>query len=103
MAFTYFHFCYILQIWSLAVGKKTEMLVTGGTDALINFWHDSTAADKQEAFLREVSQICLVLHDSNIFFCPCTLLVNAYCFLQMRFVSIVLNISIYAFVKSFQC
>lgn len=83
--------------------------MTGGTDALINFWHDSTAADKQEAFLREVSQICfgsqicLVLHDSNIFFCPCTLLVNAYCFLQMRFVSIVLNISIYAFVKSFQC
>lgn len=48
--------------------------MTGGTDALINFWHDSTAADKQEAFLREVSQICfgsqicLVLHDSNIFF-----------------------------------
>ncbi|RRT75859.1 hypothetical protein B296_00018043 [Ensete ventricosum] len=43
------------KIWALAVGKKTEMLVTGGTDALINFWHDSTAADKQEAFLREVS------------------------------------------------
>ncbi|RWW32157.1 hypothetical protein GW17_00003187 [Ensete ventricosum] len=54
LAFTYFCFCFILQIWALAVGKKTEMLVTGGTDALINFWHDSTAADKQEAFLREL-------------------------------------------------
>ncbi|RZR98920.1 hypothetical protein BHM03_00028385 [Ensete ventricosum] len=54
LAFTYFCFCFILQIWALAVGKKTEMLVTGGTDALINFLHDSTAADKQEAFLREL-------------------------------------------------
>ncbi|RWW67701.1 hypothetical protein BHE74_00024830 [Ensete ventricosum] len=49
------------KIWALAVGKKTEMLVTGGTDALINFWHDSTAADKQEAFLREVKGVSELL------------------------------------------
>jgi len=31
------------------------MLATGGTDAIINLWHDSTATEKQEAFDKEVS------------------------------------------------
>lgn len=44
-----------MQAWALAVGKKTEMLATGGTDATINIWHDCTAADKEEAFHKEVS------------------------------------------------
>lgn len=44
-----------LQIWALAVGKKTEMFATGGSDALVNLWHDSTAAEKDEAFRKEVS------------------------------------------------
>lgn len=44
-----------MQVWALAVGKKTEMLATGGTDATINIWHDCTAADKEEAFHKEVS------------------------------------------------
>lgn len=42
-------------MWALAVGKKTEMLATGGTDAVVNLWHDCTAEDKQEAFRKEVS------------------------------------------------
>ncbi|KAL3497681.1 hypothetical protein ACH5RR_040413 [Cinchona calisaya] len=41
------------KIWALAVGKKTEMLATGGSDAVINLWHDSTSADKEEAFRKE--------------------------------------------------
>lgn len=31
------------------------MLATGGTDAVVNLWHDCTAEDKQEAFRKEVS------------------------------------------------
>ncbi|KAG5559049.1 hypothetical protein RHGRI_008836 [Rhododendron griersonianum] len=46
-----------LQVWALAVGKKTEILATGGSDAVINLWHDSTAADKEEAFLKEVRHL----------------------------------------------
>ncbi|KAK1303679.1 hypothetical protein QJS10_CPB11g00120 [Acorus calamus] len=41
------------KIWALAVGKKTEMLATGGSDAMVNLWHDCTAAEKEEAFLKE--------------------------------------------------
>ncbi|KAH7538432.1 protein TORMOZ EMBRYO DEFECTIVE [Ziziphus jujuba] len=41
------------KVWALTVGKKTEMLATGGSDAVINLWYDSTASDKEEAFLRE--------------------------------------------------
>ncbi|KAK4362783.1 hypothetical protein RND71_018024 [Anisodus tanguticus] len=41
------------KIWALAVGKKTEMLATGGGDAVINLWHDSTALDEEEAFRKE--------------------------------------------------
>lgn len=44
-----------LQVWALAVGRKTEMLATGGSDAVVNLWQDSTAADKEEAFRKEVS------------------------------------------------
>lgn len=50
-----FFLYFSLQIWALAVGKKTEMLATGGGDAVINLWHDSTALDKEEAFRKEVS------------------------------------------------
>lgn len=39
----------------MAVGKKTEMLATGGTDALVNLWFDCTAEEKEEAFRREVT------------------------------------------------
>ncbi|KAK9095519.1 hypothetical protein Scep_026988 [Stephania cephalantha] len=42
-----------LSVWALAVGKKTEMLATGGGDAVVNLWYDSTAADEEEAFRRE--------------------------------------------------
>ncbi|KAG9457271.1 hypothetical protein H6P81_001779 [Aristolochia fimbriata] len=41
------------KVWALAVGKKTEMLATGGSDAAVNLWHDSTVADKEEAFRSE--------------------------------------------------
>lgn len=41
----------------MAVGKKTEILATGGSDAVINLWHDSTAAEKEEAFLKEVRHL----------------------------------------------
>lgn len=51
----------VLKIWALAVGKKTEMLATGGGDAVINLWHDSTALDKEEAFRKEVSDITFSL------------------------------------------
>ncbi|KAI8568635.1 hypothetical protein RHMOL_Rhmol02G0215800 [Rhododendron molle] len=33
-----------LKVWALAAGKKTEMLATCGSDAVINLWHDSDAA-----------------------------------------------------------
>ena len=42
------------QVWALAVGKKTEMVATGGGDAVINLWHDSTASDKEDEFRKEV-------------------------------------------------
>ncbi|KAG1331252.1 transducin beta-like protein 3 [Cocos nucifera] len=45
------------KVWALAVGRKTEMLATGGTDAIVNLWHDCTAADKQEAFHKEEEAI----------------------------------------------
>ncbi|KAI3809326.1 hypothetical protein L1987_25297 [Smallanthus sonchifolius] len=41
------------KVWALTVGKKTEMLATGGSGAVINPWHDSTAADKEDAFRKE--------------------------------------------------
>ncbi|KZV38388.1 transducin beta-like protein 3 [Dorcoceras hygrometricum] len=41
------------KIWALAIGRKTEMIATGGGDAVINLWHDSTATDKEEAFRKE--------------------------------------------------
>lgn len=41
------------KVWALAIGKKTEMLATGGGDAVINIWNDSTAAEKEEAFRKE--------------------------------------------------
>jgi len=44
-----------MQVWALAVGKKTEILATGGGDAVVNLWFDSTAADKEDAFRKEVS------------------------------------------------
>lgn len=50
-----------LQIWALAVGKKTEMLATGGSDAVINLWHDSTATDKEEAFHKEVRNFLMLV------------------------------------------
>ncbi|KAK1326881.1 Guanine nucleotide-binding protein subunit beta-like protein B [Acorus calamus] len=45
------------KIWALTVGKKTEMLATGGSDAMVNLWHDCTAAEKEEAFLKEEEAI----------------------------------------------
>lgn len=39
------------------MGKKTEMLATGGSDAAVNLWYDSTALDKEEAFRKEVRWI----------------------------------------------
>ncbi|KAL3653806.1 hypothetical protein CASFOL_003487 [Castilleja foliolosa] len=44
---------YIPSIWALAIGKKTEMLATGGGDAVINLWHDSTAADRDEEEIKK--------------------------------------------------
>ncbi|KAL6008390.1 hypothetical protein ACLOJK_033899 [Asimina triloba] len=41
------------KIWAVAVGKKTEMLATGGGDAVVNLWYDCTAADKEEVFRKE--------------------------------------------------
>eukprot|EP01018_Ginkgo_biloba_P035898 Gb_13772 [translate_table: standard] len=41
------------KIWALAIGKKTEMLASGGSDSLVNLWHDCTAADEEEALLKE--------------------------------------------------
>lgn len=40
------------------------MLATGGGDAVVNLWFDCTAADKEEAFRKEVSQIY------PLFWCP---------------------------------
>lgn len=54
-----------MQVWALAVGKKTEAFATGGSDALVNLWHDSTALDKEEAFRKQVSH---VIHFLSAFF-----------------------------------
>ncbi|CAK7333665.1 unnamed protein product [Dovyalis caffra] len=40
-------------VWALAIGKKSEMFATGGGDAVVNLWYDSTASDKEEAFRKE--------------------------------------------------
>lgn len=40
------------------------MLATGGSDAVVNLWFDSTADDKEEAFRKEVSLIDCTLMDS---------------------------------------
>lgn len=45
------------RIWALAIGRKSEMFATGGEDAVINLWYDSTAADKEENFRREEEAI----------------------------------------------
>ncbi|KAL8479789.1 hypothetical protein ACS0TY_026648 [Phlomoides rotata] len=45
------------NIWALAIGKKTEMLATDGGDAVVNLWHDCTAADKEEAFRKEEKDV----------------------------------------------
>lgn len=53
---------FLLQIWALAAGRKTEMLATGGTDAVLNLWHDCTMEDKQEDFRKKASETsCCVL------------------------------------------
>ena len=46
----------VRQVWALAVGRKTEMLATGGTDAILNLWHDCTMEDKQEDFRKKASE-----------------------------------------------
>lgn len=45
----------------MAIGKKTEMFATGGGDAVVNLWYDSTASDKEEAFHKEVNMSNSVL------------------------------------------
>lgn len=51
------------------------MLATGGSDAVVNLWYDSTASDKEEAFLREVSCLdlifggCVYILELEMFFC----------------------------------
>lgn len=47
------------------MGKKTEMLATGGGDAVINLWYDSTAFDKEEAFRNEVDLSASVFLNAN--------------------------------------
>lgn len=44
------------QVWALAVGRKTEMLATGGTDSTLNLWHDCTMEDKQEDFRKKARE-----------------------------------------------
>lgn len=58
---------FALQVWALAVGKKTEKLATGGGDAVINLWNDSTAADKEEAFHKEVCPFIYASSTLNAF------------------------------------
>jgi len=39
------------------------MFATGGGDAVVNLWYDSTASDKAEAFRKEVSMSnCFGVH-----------------------------------------
>ena len=40
----------------MAVGMKTEMVATGGTDSVLNLWHDCTMEDKQEDFRKKASE-----------------------------------------------
>jgi hypothetical protein len=47
----------IQQVWALAIGKKTEMLATGGTDSDLNLWYDCTMEDKEEDFLKKASPV----------------------------------------------
>lgn len=48
----------------MAIGKRTEMFATGGSDVVVNLWYDCTAADKEEAFRKEVNNLqnfwCLI-------------------------------------------
>lgn len=44
------------QVWALAVGRKTEMLATGGTDSTLNLWHDCTMEDKQDDFRKKARE-----------------------------------------------
>ncbi|KAG6738532.1 hypothetical protein POTOM_058152 [Populus tomentosa] len=51
------------KVWALAIGRKTEMFATGGGDAVVNLWYDSTASDKVDAFRKEVSMSnCFGVH-----------------------------------------
>ncbi|KAI3718683.1 hypothetical protein L6452_19563 [Arctium lappa] len=43
------------DVWDLTLGKKTEMLGTGGSDVVVNLWYDSTASDKEDAFWKDVN------------------------------------------------
>ncbi|KAG0460404.1 hypothetical protein HPP92_020300 [Vanilla planifolia] len=47
----------IANVWALAVSRKSELLATGGEDAIINLWYDSTAADKSKAFKRKIIEV----------------------------------------------
>lgn len=40
------------------------MLATGGGDAVVNIWNDSTASDKEEALRKEVNHL-IFAHFSN--------------------------------------
>lgn len=56
MKCTYKLLSFAPQVWALAVGRKTEMLATGGTDAILNLWHDCTMEDKQEDFRKKARE-----------------------------------------------
>ncbi|KAI3687031.1 hypothetical protein L1987_80721 [Smallanthus sonchifolius] len=67
------------KVWALTLGKKTEMLATGGSDAVINLWHDSTAADKEDEInklLNHLANISIICTDvdrvkgTRFFECP---------------------------------
>lgn len=49
----------------MAIGKNTEMLATGGSDSLVNLWHDCTAIDEEEALLKEVCWVIISLKFKN--------------------------------------
>lgn len=48
------------------------MLATGGGDAVINLWHDSTADEKEEAFRKEVRLLIIDLICISIKKCDST-------------------------------
>lgn len=60
------------------------MLATGGSDAVINLWYDSTASDKEEAFLREVSCLALI-------FGGCVYILELEMFFYTLFVALFVN------------